>query len=830
MTKLKTPTLFCALTLVASLLCIPQAQSRTRKSARLLQVPAAPGALMYWTAGPSIPARSSAAAVVLANGRIVVLGGAATNPFEVLSLLPNAQAWTDAPALQNPRFAPGASASDTAPGRINVTGGRGSNNRAMKEVISYDPVTGNAQGLSSMNAARYLHGQAANLGGIYVIGGRDDVGLLSSVEHFTSKWINLAPLPEARSSFPAVYNGAHVFTFGGITAGAAATTTVNRYTPGSNTWDTVAPMPVATQNSAAVLGANGLIYVIGGSNGSVPLDTVQIYDIANDTWTLGTQLPTAVSSASAVIDANQQIVVIGGVDATHTNVSSVWMSPQAAAAPVITSSANTLATVGQPYSYVVAASGNPAPSFALISGPVGMVMNGSAITWTPTLDQIGMQPVTIRATNSAGNADQSFTIATAPPALTGLKVTDLTANSVTVSWDPLPPQSAPVDYYLSECSFSRNGCSLSVIAGPLATTSQTITGLVSGSNHTYSVKAVVNGVSSPPSTRVAFTTLQPAAPANFAVAGVTQNTVTLSWTAPANSAVPITAYRIYTLDPGLVIAIDNITGTTATVTGLLANSNHLFYVASLDANLNQSLLNGPLVVTTSSVPVLFHNATAFPRSVFSGGGFYSESLVAVIGDRLMLVSPDAHAAAGVNYVIGAVGLPAPTFSLVDAPTGMTIDPTTGVVTWNPVSGPAGTFTATARGTNSEGFGDFSFTYTVYPQGTDLLSPSAVQILNATATNITNTTATITWPVATDNVAVAGYNVYAITPALACFKITCPATPVVAPFVTTTGPGTSVTLTGLKPGSSYTFWIEAFDAAGNTSFNALGAFRNFNTLP
>jgi hypothetical protein len=453
------------------------------------------------------------------------------------------------------------------------------------------------------------------------------------------------------------------------------------------------------------------------------------------------------------------------------------------------------------------------------------------ISWTPTMAQIGVQNVTVTATNLAGTNDQSFAITVdppIPPTPTGLASSNITANSATLTWNPIAPDLGDPSYNVFErfCS-GRGGCGYRLIASTGSATTLTINGLISGSGHGYAVNSVVSGVASPFSLPVFVTTLQVSPPTNLIVAGATQNSVTVAWTPPATTSVPVVGYRVFewVAAIGFVTKFDNTPGTSATVIDLLANSAHLFYVCSLDADGNQSLITGPLQVTTNSLPVLFHNS-AFPRAV--GGGVYAETLSAVIGGSLTLVSSEAHSTAPVNYVISGAGLPAPTFSLVTAPAGMTIDPVTGVVTWTSVSGPVGTFTATARGTNVEGSVDFNFDYVVYPAGTDLLSPTAVPMFQAVVSNITRTSATITWPASTDNVGVAGYRVYTVSPILVCGTATgCPPLPVTPPTVVTSG--TTVTLTGLTRNTGYSFWIEAFDAAGNTSFISQGIQRNFTTL-
>ena len=83
-------------------------------------------------------------------------------------------------------------------------------------------------------------------------------------------------------------------------------------------------------------------------------------------------------------------------------------------------------------------------------------------------------------------------------------------------------------------------------------------------------------------------------------------------------------------------------------------------------------------------------------------------------------------------------------------------------------------------------------------GVDTQAPSAPGGLAATtATTTSGSSATLSWSAATDNRGVAGYRVYRD-----------------GALVTTTT-ALSTTVTGLAPGTAYTFGVEAFDAAGNT---------------
>ena len=89
-----------------------------------------------------------------------------------------------------------------------------------------------------------------------------------------------------------------------------------------------------------------------------------------------------------------------------------WFCGSVTYAPTIVSTANTQATVGQPYTYNVDAAGNPDPVYALTASPSGMAINPGTgmITWTPTAGQEGEHSVTVQASNSAGADQQTFVI------------------------------------------------------------------------------------------------------------------------------------------------------------------------------------------------------------------------------------------------------------------------------------------------------------------------------------------------------------------------------------------------------------------------------------
>jgi hypothetical protein len=159
--------------------------------------------------------------------------------------------------------------------------------------------------------------------------------------------------------------------------------------------------------------------------------------------------------------------------------------------------------------------------------------------------------------------------------------------------------------------------------------------------------------------------------------------------------------------------------------------------------------------------------------------------------------------------INAFGLPAPTFSLTAAPAGMTINSSTGVISWTPTPDELGTQTVTVQATNASDTDSKTFTVTGVP---DTTPPTVPQ--NLTLGTVTTTTASFSWLPSTDDVAVAGYRIFTYVPAYggghgggyhpAVYTL-------VGTSTTTSG-----TATGLTPGASYNFVVAAVDTSGNQS--------------
>ena len=81
------------------------------------------------------------------------------------------------------------------------------------------------------------------------------------------------------------------------------------------------------------------------------------------------------------------------------------------------------------------ATGNPRPTYSLVSAPSGMTINTTNgwVLWTPTTNQVGNTSVTVRATSAAGVAEQVFALTVTP------KVTTKNSIEATISMATAQP-------------------------------------------------------------------------------------------------------------------------------------------------------------------------------------------------------------------------------------------------------------------------------------------------------------------------------------------------------------------------------------------------------
>jgi chitinase len=169
---------------------------------------------------------------------------------------------------------------------------------------------------------------------------------------------------------------------------------------------------------------------------------------------------------------------------------------------------------------------------------------------------------------------------TTPPTVPGnLNYTDVTSNSVSLSWEASTDNIGVTGYIVSYGSTTKH------VTG----TSTTINNLLSNTEYTFTVKAIdgsgnVSGESNPVTvaTEESSDLIAPSEPTNLAVIGTSTSSVSLNWTASTDN-VEVAGYSV---DYGSN-SVD-VTDTSATITGLTADTTYTITVTARDAAGNVS--------------------------------------------------------------------------------------------------------------------------------------------------------------------------------------------------------------------------------------------------
>jgi hypothetical protein len=408
----------------------------------------------------------------------------------------------------------------------------------------------------------------------------------------------------------------------------------------------------------------------------------------------------------------------------------------AGGAPAITSANNTTFTEGTAGTFTVTATGSPAPTFGETGAlPTGVTLNSTSGVLSGTPTQSGAFPLTITATNGIGTpANQSFTLKVdAAPAITSANNTTFTEGSpgsftVTATGYPTPALgesgALPTGVGFDAATGVLSGTATATGSFPITFTasngvgteaSLTVSGAptITSANHTAFVSGTpgsfeVTAVGSPTPT---------IAESGALPTGVIFDTVTdlLSGTSTANGSYPIT----FTASNGtLPNAVQSFTLIIGTVPAITSANNTTFTEGS----------PGTFTVTTTGSPtptlgeegalpsgVTFVAATGVLSGTPAASGSFPITLTATNGigtpatqefTLTVDAAPDITSPLTTNFYEGvansftvtATGYPRPTFAETGAlPTGVTLDPTTGVLSGTPNA--TGTFPITLTASN-----------------------------------------------------------------------------------------------------------------------------------
>ena len=361
-------------------------------------------------------------------------------------------------------------------------------------------------------------------------------------------------------------------------------------------------------------------------------------------------------SATASGSIGNNTVAVSDVEASNTPASTNG-AVTIDVAPVFTSANNTTFKVGTAGSFIVTASGTPAPTFSETGAlPTGVTLtNTGNLSGTPAAGTGGTYPITITASNGSVDATQGFTLTVdQAPAITSVANTTFTvgtAGSFTVIASGFP---AP--------TFSATGA---LPSGVTLSSSGVLSGTPgAGTGGTYPITITANNGVSPNGTQ-SFTLTVDQAPAITSANSTTFTVGTAgSFTVVASGNPASTFSETGALPSGVTLSTGGLlSGTPAAGTG----GTYTITITAANGTTNATQI---FTLTVDQAPSI----TSTNSATFTAG------------------------TAG-SFTATATGFPSPSFTETGAlPSGVTLS-TGGLLAGTPAAGSGGTYTITITASN-----------------------------------------------------------------------------------------------------------------------------------
>ena len=354
-----------------------------------------------------------------------------------------------------------------------------------------------------------------------------------------------------------------------------------------------------------------------------------------------------------------------------------------------------------------------------------------------------------------------------PTAPSNLAASNVTETTVDLNWTASTDDNSVAGY-----DVYQDGTFYSTVTG----TNVTVTGLSEATTYSFYVIAKDDAdQESDESNTVSVTTDEyvddeaPTAPTGLAASNVAETTIDLNWTASTDN-VGVTAYDVYM--NGTFYA--TVVGTSANVTGLTASTTYSFYVVAKDAADNVSAQSNSVSVTTDE-----GNDVEAPTAPTS-----------------LAVSNVTETTVDLNWTASTDNVGVTAYDVYqDGSFYATVTETSANVT-GLSEATTYSFYVVAKDAAGNVSAQSNSVSVTTDEGDDVEAPTAPTSL--AASNVTETTVDLNWTASTDNVGVTGYDVYQDGSLYSSVT------------------GTTVSVSGLTASTTYTFYIIAKDAAGNTS--------------
>jgi hypothetical protein len=446
------------------------------------------------------------------------------------------------------------------------------------------------------------------------------------------------------------------YAIGGQDNNGTPLATTEVYNPTANTWTYLAPLPQALYGESAVSDSAGHIYTFGGVGADGQINNIVYrYTIATNTWDRSASpMQVGVRDSAAVIGPDGLIYVVGGE-------TSAGASATVESYNISTNTWDLETSLPQPLSSAAAA----VDSLGRIEVLGGNDANGNPLATTYVSQELAQPDLAPMITSTAvtngvltgytyqvtstGNPQPTYSLTDAPAGMT------IDANTGLINWAPSAVGTYPVTVEASNS--------------------------LGQSSQSFSVNIVLP---------------TPTAPTGLTGHGLSKTSVGLSWNASTDPYV--TSYDVYKeyvahsprgsgVTIGWSLVASGITGTSATL-----SQSGTYSVTAVNSEGIQSPRSTPVSVAVWSPPDLFTATTTSGADI--------SSLTLSVGQT------------GQIYLIQEFANPAPTFSMVSGPSNISVDATTGLVTYTPVAADIGLQPVVFAASNPAGTSEYTFYFDV----------------------------------------------------------------------------------------------------------------------
>jgi uncharacterized repeat protein (TIGR02543 family) len=282
--------------------------------------------------GSLATARSYHTATLLANGNVLVAGGAdGTNSLTSAELYDGINStWTTTGNLSVARKAHTATA--LPDGTVLVVGGT-DGTKPLASAERYDPASGIWSATGSLRTARYYHtATLLSNGTVLVTGGTDGTNPLASGELYDpaiGTWTATGNLETARYSDTATLLPNGTVLVAGGTDGTDSLASAELYDPATATWHATVNLGTARNLHTATLLSNGTVLVAGGTDGTNSLASAELYNPATGVWSATGGLAIGRYYHTATALANGTVLLAGGYDGANFLTSTQLYDPAA---------------------------------------------------------------------------------------------------------------------------------------------------------------------------------------------------------------------------------------------------------------------------------------------------------------------------------------------------------------------------------------------------------------------------------------------------------------------------------------------------------------------